>query len=98
MQGLVVAERPAGDLTLRVTSAFDTPFLGGRCAETSKADKAVIRNALPAGLRDPDSKIRTAVAMAIAAVANWDWPQEWPGLLENIVSSVKQRSDPNLGE
>jgi hypothetical protein len=36
--------------------------------------------------------------MAIAAVANWDWPQEWPGLLENIVSSIKQRSDPNLGE
>jgi hypothetical protein len=66
--------------------------------ETSKADKAHIRNALPAGLRDPDSKIRTAVAMAIAAVANWDWPQDWPGLLESIVSSIKQRDDGPLGE
>jgi hypothetical protein len=36
--------------------------------------------------------------MAIAAVANWDWPNDWPGLLENIVSSIKQRSDPQLGE
>jgi hypothetical protein len=36
--------------------------------------------------------------MAIAAVANWDWPNDWPGLLENIVSSIKQRSDPQLGK
>jgi len=67
-------------------------------AETSREDKAQIRNALPAGLRDPDSKIRTAIAMAIAAIANWDWPQDWPGLLENIVGSIKKRDDPQLGE
>lgn len=67
-------------------------------AETSREDKAQIRNALPSGLRDPDSKIRTAIAMAIAAVANWDWPQDWPGLLENIVGSIKKRDDPQLGE
>jgi hypothetical protein len=66
-------------------------------AETSKEEKAQIRAALPAGLHDPDSKIRTAIAMAIAAVANWDWPQDWPGLLENIVTSIKERRDLNLG-
>lgn len=66
-------------------------------AETSKEEKAQIRAALPAGLHDPDSKIRTAIAMAIAAVANWDWPQDWPGLLENIVTSIKERRNPNLG-
>lgn len=65
--------------------------------EASREDKAAIRSGLPAGLRDPDSKIRTAIAMAIAAVANWDLPQEWPGLLESIVSSIKQGTDPNLG-
>lgn len=66
--------------------------------ETTAQDKVNIRSTIPAGLRDPDSKIRTAIAMAIAAVANWDWPQEWPGLLEHIVSSIKQGSDPVLGK
>ncbi|KAF8072465.1 Ipo9 [Scenedesmus sp. PABB004] len=64
--------------------------------EVSEADKAAIRAALPAGLADPDSKIRTAVGMAIAAVAAWDWPQAWPGLLEFIVGAIKERKDTNL--
>ncbi|KAF6258143.1 armadillo-type protein [Scenedesmus sp. NREL 46B-D3] len=34
--------------------------------------------------------------MAIAAVANWDWPQAWPGIMEFIVSSIKDRRDASL--
>lgn len=64
--------------------------------EASEADKQQIRAALPAGLMDPDSKIRTAVAMAIAAVVSWDWPQAWPGIMEFIVNSIKDRKDANL--
>uniref|UniRef100_A0A383VNQ8 Importin N-terminal domain-containing protein n=1 Tax=Tetradesmus obliquus TaxID=3088 RepID=A0A383VNQ8_TETOB len=64
--------------------------------EASEADKQQIRAALPAGLMEPDSKIRTAVAMAIAAVVSWDWPQAWPGIMEFIVNSIKDRKDANL--
>lgn len=66
--------------------------------ETNEQDKQQIRQALPAGLMDADSKIRTAVGMAIAAIANWDWPQAWPGLMDFIVNSIKDRKDTNLRE
>ncbi len=66
--------------------------------QTSDADKAAIRDALPHGLRDANSRVRTAVGMAIAAVAAWDWPQAWPGLLEFLVASIKAKEDANLGE
>jgi hypothetical protein len=49
-------------------------------------------------LGDPDSKIRTAVGMAIAAIASWDWPQSWPGLMEHLIASIKTRSNPVLGK
>jgi hypothetical protein len=66
-------------------------------AEASEQDKASIRAALPAGLQDSDSKVRTAVAVAVAAIANWDWPNAWPGLLEHVVGAIKAHSNPNLG-
>eukprot|EP00878_Enallax_costatus_P044724 GHUV01053448.1.p1 GENE.GHUV01053448.1~~GHUV01053448.1.p1 ORF type:complete len:172 (+),score=46.18 GHUV01053448.1:247-762(+) len=66
--------------------------------ETNEQDKQQIRQALPAGLADADSKIRTAVGMAIAAIANWDWPQAWPGLMDYLVNSIKDRKDANLCE
>lgn len=65
--------------------------------QTSESDKHQIRQALPSGLHDPSSKIRTAVGMAIAAIANWDWPQAWPGLMEFLTAAIKERKDPNLG-
>eukprot|EP00879_Flechtneria_rotunda_P017902 GHRR01018763.1.p1 GENE.GHRR01018763.1~~GHRR01018763.1.p1 ORF type:complete len:227 (+),score=67.73 GHRR01018763.1:354-1034(+) len=64
--------------------------------ETSEQDKQQIRTALPAGLSDPNSKVRTAVAMAVAGIANWDAPNAWPGLLEFIVNSIKEKNDSNL--
>lgn len=66
--------------------------------ETPEQEKQQIRAALPAGLQDPDSKIRTAVGVVIATIANWDWPQAWPGLLEYIVNCIKQQEEPNLCE
>lgn len=63
----------------------------------NESDKQSIRQLLPAGLADPNSKIRTAVGMAIASIAKWDYPQQWPGLLEWLVASVKERSNDHLG-
>eukprot|EP01116_Phalansterium_solitarium_P007626 TRINITY_DN2041_c0_g1_i1.p1 TRINITY_DN2041_c0_g1~~TRINITY_DN2041_c0_g1_i1.p1 ORF type:complete len:1043 (+),score=436.17 TRINITY_DN2041_c0_g1_i1:140-3268(+) len=49
------------------------------------ADKAAIRALLPAGLADPVSHLQTAVAMAIASIAHWDYPQQWPQLVQQLV-------------
>jgi hypothetical protein len=66
--------------------------------ETSEAEKQYIRQQLPTGLADSDSRVRTAVGMAVAAIASWDWPQAWPDLMSNIISSIRSKSDTNLGE
>lgn len=51
-----------------------------------------MRQTLPAGLGDPDSKIRTAVAMAVATVARTDVPEEWPSLLPDLVGAIASDS------
>jgi hypothetical protein len=48
-------------------------------------------------LADPERKVRTAVSMAISAIAEFDFPQDWPGLLEVLVGVIKDKSNPNLG-
>ena len=60
-------------------------------------EKRFIKEALPAGLSEASSKVRTAVALAMATIAKWDYPEQWPGLLEHLISSIKASQDPNLG-
>ncbi|XP_049847541.1 importin-9 isoform X3 [Schistocerca gregaria] len=57
-----------------------------RCPETPEKAKAVIRHALPEGLKEPCSKVHGAVAYAVAAIAQWDWPEKWPELFELLIS------------
>ena len=62
--------------------------------QAGEDDKAAIKAALPLGLGDADSKIRTAFGMAIAAVANWDGP--W--CLDALTAAIKGGdADANLG-
>jgi hypothetical protein len=53
--------------------------------EPSDEVKHCIRSALPRGLSDADSKVRTSVAFAIASIAVWDWPIRWPELVNLLV-------------
>mmetsp|Transcript_12632 Transcript_12632/g.27297 ORF Transcript_12632/g.27297 Transcript_12632/m.27297 type:complete len:1089 (+) Transcript_12632:75-3341(+) len=64
--------------------------------ETTAQEKAAIRQALPPGLADPSSKVRTAVGMAIAAIAKVDWPQSWPGLIEWLIQAITKRHNISL--
>eukprot|EP00803_Ostreobium_quekettii_P005580 evm.model.scf_261EXC.5 EVM.evm.TU.scf_261EXC.5 scf_261EXC:60540-71115(+) len=34
--------------------------------------------------------------MAVASIASWDWPENWPNLLEVLVGAIKERKDPDL--
>jgi hypothetical protein len=49
------------------------------------------------GLGDEHSKIRTAVGMAIASVADHDWPHAWPQLTELLVNGIRNRASPASG-
>jgi hypothetical protein len=64
----------------------------------SDEEKAQVRAALPSGLSDPVSALRTAVSMAIASVAQWDCPQAWPELVPGLVQAISQKDNPHLGE
>lgn len=60
-------------------------------------EKAAVRAALPAGLADPTSKLRTAVGLAVAAIAKWDCPDAWPDLLSNLLRAINQTDNQPLG-
>ena len=57
--------------------------------------KASIRKLLPSGLGDDHSKVRSTVAYAIAAIAHWDWPENWPDLF-NLLMMALASPTPNL--
>jgi hypothetical protein len=63
--------------------------------ETPERVKEIVRHALPAALSDPETRIRSTVAYAISAIAQWDWPEAWPDLLDRLVSSLSS-GEPNL--
>lgn len=44
------------------------------------------------------AQIRTAVGLAVAAIAKWDCPDAWPDLLDNLLRAIDQRDNPPLGE
>ncbi|EFJ45856.1 hypothetical protein VOLCADRAFT_105749 [Volvox carteri f. nagariensis] len=55
--------------------------------ELSRDERTHIQTVLPQGLSDASSKVRTAVAMCIAAISKTD-PDGWPGLVENLVGAI----------
>ncbi|XP_024868417.1 importin-9 isoform X2 [Temnothorax curvispinosus] len=64
-----------------------------RPPELNNAVKERIKELLPLGLREPISKVRTAVAYAISGIAHWDWPENWPGLFDVLVSCLREESE-----
>jgi hypothetical protein len=65
--------------------------------QVSDDEKAAMRDMLPRGLADGESKIRTATSMAVAAVAAFDWPEAWPALTGVLVSAIRERRSHESG-
>eukprot|EP00887_Chlorella_sp_A99_P007628 scaffold20.g7628.t1 len=80
--------------TVREHWTFEAPSF--REPPLGEEEKVRVREALPAGLADGDSKLRTAVAMAIAGIAKWDVPQAWPELMPRLLGSIVKQKDINL--
>ncbi|XP_068156028.1 importin-9 [Drosophila tropicalis] len=59
----------------------------------SEQAKRTIRNILPNGLYDPNSKIRSSVAHTISTIAATDYPQCWAELFDIIVKCLGGNED-----
>nr|XP_002127531.1 importin-9 [Ciona intestinalis] len=66
---------------IKIADKFQPP-------ETSPTSKSLIKEILPHGLGDGNSKIRSSVAYAISAIAHWDWPDEWPQLFPQLIQTI----------
>ncbi|XP_020110615.1 importin-9 isoform X3 [Ananas comosus] len=59
----------------------------------SPPEKVVIRQLLLPSLNDPHRKIRTAIGMGIASIAQYDWPEGWPELLPFLLNLISDRGN-----
>ncbi|XVE74462.1 hypothetical protein DITRI_Ditri12bG0018900 [Diplodiscus trichospermus] len=61
----------------------------------SSEEKADIRRLLLSTLGDPNRKLCTAISMAIASIAVYEWPESWPDLLPFLMKLIGDQSDMN---
>ncbi|XP_078159588.1 ARM repeat superfamily protein isoform X1 [Carex rostrata] len=61
----------------------------------SAEEKGVIRQLLMLSLDDSHGKIRTAVGMAMAAIGQYDWLEEWPELIPFLLKLINDQSNQN---
>ncbi|KAK5776797.1 uncharacterized protein LOC108479424 [Gossypium arboreum] len=61
----------------------------------SSDEKAVIRGLLLSTLDDPNRKLCTAISMAVAAIAVYDWPESWPDLLPFLLKLIGDQTSMN---
>ena len=59
--------------------------------------QATIRRLLLASVDDPHKKICTAVSVAVASVAHYDWPEDWPDLLPFLLKLMNEQNNVNAG-
>lgn len=61
----------------------------------SSEEKEVIRKLLLLSLDDTHRKICTAISMAVASIAVYDWPEDWPDLLPVLLKLITDQSNMN---
>ncbi|XP_058114945.1 uncharacterized protein LOC131257969 isoform X2 [Magnolia sinica] len=61
----------------------------------STAEKEAVRRLLLQALDDPHGKICTAVGMAVASIAHYDWPEDWPDLLPLLLRLISDQANMN---
>ncbi|KAM2330241.1 hypothetical protein ACFX1X_021099 [Malus domestica] len=61
----------------------------------SSDEKVVVRRLLLLSLDDSHRKICTAVSMAVASIAAYDWPEDWPDLLPYLLKLISDHNNMN---
>lgn len=59
--------------------------------------QVTIRNLLLMALDDSHGKICTAASMAVASIAHYDWPEEWPELMPFLLKLISGQSNMHGG-
>ncbi|XAR55875.1 hypothetical protein NMG60_11036107 [Bertholletia excelsa] len=67
---------------------FEHPVVSG-------GEKAAIRGLLLLSLDDSQRKISTAVSMAVASIAHYDWPEDWPDLFPLLLKLISDQTNMN---
>lgn len=57
-----------------------------------------IRRLLLTLLDDPHRKVCTAISMAVASIAHYDWPEDWPDLLPTLINWIVDQTNMNAGK
>ncbi|CAI0458769.1 unnamed protein product [Linum tenue] len=86
------------DLSLGLPAVLLKQFIrkhweGDEDVTVSVEEKGVIRRNLLASTDDSHRKICTAISMAIASIAAYDWPENWPELLPSLLTLIKDQSN-----
>ena len=55
----------------------------------SDSVKDMIKQMVPLGLLESQSKIRKSIAAVISSIAHWDWPENWPNLFETLLTYLR---------
>ncbi|XP_057962818.1 uncharacterized protein LOC131154215 [Malania oleifera] len=66
--------------------AFEHPLV-------SSEEKGIIRRHLLLSLDDSHRKISTAISMAVASIAQYDWPDDWPDLLPFLLKLINDQTN-----
>ncbi|PQQ17751.1 importin-9 isoform X1 [Prunus yedoensis var. nudiflora] len=91
-------------LGLRQISFFIIMFIKKHWHEAEEAfehpavssdEKAVVRRLLLLSLDDSHRKICTAISMAVASIAAYDWPEVWPDLLPYLMKLINDQTNMN---
>ncbi|KAM9953210.1 hypothetical protein ACTFIR_008273 [Dictyostelium discoideum] len=61
----------------------------------TKEEKTEIKKLLSPCLSDPSSKIRTAIAMCIAKIGAYEWPHDWPELVDELIGCLNRVNSSN---
>ncbi|KAJ1302683.1 hypothetical protein OPQ81_002999 [Rhizoctonia solani] len=77
----------AGTLLRKYVNERWSPFFSGFRGSAPPVEiKTQIREAVVQGLSDPIRKIRSVSAAVCSLIAHCDWPDEYPGLLDQLIA------------
>lgn len=57
--------------------------------EIAEQEKSTVRPKLLELLFQVPSNVSTPLAVCVTSIATWDFPEEWPDLLQNLLSAVR---------
>lgn len=85
LAGVVLRQFVAAHWSPKLES-FQTPEIPGEA-------KAALRALLPGSLGDSERRVRTAVATVISVMGQCDWPEAWPGVVEELTNVLVNGTD-----